>query len=373
MPLRGSGLPTTLGRLVTNLEALGAGSTRLLPAGQQAINIGQYSVIQIWDPVLNNWRNVPRQAGDSWVYLMCDGVNQRIANLSGCPVGAVITTAGTGYTSAPTVVASAGSSIWVAIVGGLLNTSQTVASGGSGYTIPPRLVIAAPPSPGVQATGHVTLSGGVVNAIVIDNQGAGYVSAPTCYFVTDPNDTGTAIVVAGTAQQGSSTTGTQTLVTTGSGTLAAILCTNPGLPQTSVPTLTISGGGGASGAATVLMAFSATGYTVSDGGSFHAGTFITSSGGISPTSVAATHTNPAIEKGIITPRPVKLVPALSTGAIVASGSTAPLSVEDWGFGFQLIPAAVPIDGTGLGTTVVTTLAFTVGGQTDTIWVQPLNG
>jgi hypothetical protein len=362
--IRGSGLPTVLGRLITNLESLAAGQTRILPAGPNAIDLGQYSVLQVYDPVRQTWRIVPRQIGSSIVFVECDGVNQRIANLSGCPVGAVVTNAGTGYTSAPTVTVSGQISTWQAIVGGLINTSQTVVSGGSGYTIPPRLVIPAPPAPGIQATGHVTISSGIVNSIVIDNQGAGYPSAPTCAFVTDPNDLGTAIVPA-TAQ---------TLAITGANTVAAVINTNPGLPLTAVPTLVFSGGGGSSAAATALCAFSVTGYTVSSGGSFHAGTIIISGGGVVNTaSVVPTHTNPNIEQGIILPRPTKLTPALSSGAIVASATTAPLNVEDWGFGFQLIPNAIPIDGTGLGTTVVTTLAFTVGGQTDIIGVQPLTG
>lgn len=367
--IRGSGLPTTLGKLVTNWETLAAGQTRVLPAGLLAVHLGQYSFIQIYDPVSQLWKFAQRPTNEV-AYVASDGVNFRVANLSGCPVGAVVTTAGSGYTTAPTVTASAGGSLWTAIIGGLVNTSQTVASAGSGYTIPPRLVISAPPPGGIPATGHTTLSSGTVNAIVIDNQGAGYTSAPTAYFITDPNDTGTAVVPAGTAVVGQTGVGTQTLALTGAGTISAVVCTNPGLPQTTVPTLTFSSG---SGAATVIMNFAATGYTVSSGGSFHAGTFITSSGGMLDTSVTAANTNPAIEKGIIRPRPVKLVPALSSNAIVASGTTPPLTVEDWGIGFQLAPVAVPVDGTGLATTVVTTLAFTVGGQTDSIWVQPLVG
>lgn len=364
--LRGAGLPTTLGPSTTNLESLAAGQTRLLPAGPLAVNLGFFSVIQVWDPVLNTWRITPRPAG-GWTFLESDGVNQRIANLTGCCVGAIVTTAGTGYTSSPIVSLGTTDAVFTPVIGGLVNTSQSVTAGGSGYTIPPRLVIPAPSTGvgAVAATGHTTLSGGVVNSIVIDNQGAGYVSAPTCQFTTDPNDTGTAIVPA-TAQ---------VLTITGANTIGAILCTNGGLVQTSNPgSLTISGGGGSSGAAYAVYCFAVTGYTVSGGGSFAAGTFITSSGGSLLNATAApAHTNPAVELGIIYPRPTKLVPALSSAAIVASGTTAPLSVEDWGFGFQTIPNAVPVDGKGLATTAVTTLTFTVGGQTDTIWVQRLTG
>jgi hypothetical protein len=369
--IRGAGLPTTLGKLVANLESLGAGETRLLPAGYMAVNLGQYSYLQIWDPVLNYWRTCPRP-WNGYIAVDCDGNNERLINLSGCPVGAIVTNAGSGYTSAPTVTISGQISTWTAIVGGLVNTVQSVVSGGSGYTIPPRLTIAAPPSGGVPATGHCTISSGAVNAIVIDNQGAGYLSAPTCYLTTDPNDLGTAIVSAGAAF--SAGVGTQTLAITGAGTIAAVVNTNPGLPLTSVPTLVFAGGGGSSAAATPVMNFACTGYTVSAGGTgFNAGTLLISGGGvINPAVTVPTHTNPAIEQGIVLPRQAKLTPALSGGAIVASATTAPLNVEDWGSGFQLIPNAVPIDGHGLATGAAT-VAFTVGGQTDTVWVQPLIG
>ena len=58
-----------------------------------------------------------------------DGQNYRLANLTGCPVGALMTNVGSGYTSAPTVAASAGSSAWTAVVGGAINSTVTVTTG----------------------------------------------------------------------------------------------------------------------------------------------------------------------------------------------------------------------------------------------------
>ena len=121
----------------------------------------------------------------------------------------------------------------------------------------------------------------------------------------------------------------------------------------------------------MLMCFAGTGYTVGSGGTgFGTGTLIISGAG-TPTATPA-DTNPSTQAGIIIPRQAKLTPALSGGAIVASGTTAPLSVEDWGWGFTLVPNAVPIPGTGLATAVATP-AFTVGAQTDTFFLQPARG
>jgi hypothetical protein len=60
--------------------------------------------------------------------------------------------------------------------------SCTVNAGGTGYGAP-TLSIAAPPAGGVQATGTVTVGGGIVTAIVITNPGEGYTSAPVATVV----------------------------------------------------------------------------------------------------------------------------------------------------------------------------------------------
>jgi len=67
-----------------------------------------------------------------------------------------------------------------------------VAAGGSGYTSAPQVVITPPTglAPGTvmgagqrQAAAHATISAGAVNAIVIDDPGAGYTAAPTVTLV----------------------------------------------------------------------------------------------------------------------------------------------------------------------------------------------
>lgn len=52
-------------------------------------------------------------------------------------------------------------------------------SGGTGYTTAPTVTFATPPVGGIRATGIATVSGGVVTGITITNPGAGYSSVPS--------------------------------------------------------------------------------------------------------------------------------------------------------------------------------------------------
>lgn len=55
--------------------------------------------------------------------------------------------------------------------------------GGTGYSIAPTVTLSAPQLlGGVQATAHATVSGGAVNAVVLDIAGSGYVLPPTVTF-----------------------------------------------------------------------------------------------------------------------------------------------------------------------------------------------
>src|SRR5262249_7536234 len=144
-----------------------------------------------------------------------DGNNLRLANLTGCVVGVNLTTAGSSYTTAPTISVSAGGAKFQAIVGGAVATSVTVTNAGTNYTYPPIVVFTAPGNPGIQATGHATLSGATVGSIVVDNQGAGYTSPPTITLLNDPREglNGTTIGVNAAA----------VATLTGSGTVTGVL------------------------------------------------------------------------------------------------------------------------------------------------------
>ena len=351
MPIRfgGPGVTNTLGDLTTNNVNLAAGEVYLPPANGYYLNLGRMTQLQEFDPITTTWKGIggPLFAG----LVSFDGANQRLANTSGCAVGALLTAAGSGYTSAPTVTASAGGSTWLAIVGGAVSTTVAVAYGGSNYTQPPIVLFSTPPAPGIPATGYATISGGVVTAITVTNQGAGYTYPPSIVLVNDPRDS-----------TGANASAVATL--TGAGTVTGVLCTNHGQPQTSVPTLTFAGGGGTSAAATVIMNFALTGYTVTTAGAGYtaaAGSVDVSATPV-PTAGTAAYTNPTTQVNLVKMRRAIIsAPASGSGAITATG----LAVIDGG-SYEAVPAAGSVLITG-GTGIITTaavLALTVGGIND---------
>lgn len=317
----GTGLTPSLKGVVTNVVALKAGQVQILsPAGWYAVEPGIYTAFQQYDPITTTWRTIGgsgNQAGVEYVY--SDGVNYRLANQNGCVVGAVITNVGSGYTSTPTVTAAAGGAIFKAVIGGAVGQTVTVTNAGTNYTYPPTVQISAPPPGGVQATGYCTLSGSTVSTVTLVDQGAGYSSAPTITFVNDPREglNGTTV--------GYSAAAVATL--TGSGTITAILCLDHGTPiaftagsATTIPALTISGGGGSSGAATALMNWSVVGL---QSGSYANGTSgITGSQAIivgvdQPTAANSTVLNVSLQAGLVRSRPCFLSAAPSAGVLPA--------------------------------------------------------
>lgn len=301
----------------------------IIPSGTWNISVGQYTFIETL--VQPTGVFLPMMSGryPGVVQIESDGVNYRLFNRSGGQIGATVTTAGSGYTSAPAVTPSAGGSKWVAVVGGLVNTAVTITAGGSGYLFPPILIVSAPPAGGVQARAHATISAGAVNAVVVDNQGAGYTSAPSITVINDPRDT----VGAGAVL---------TAALTGSGTIAAVLCTDPGNAVSAVPTLSFAGGGGSAGAATALGV-----YTVTSVGA------ATGLGLIAPGALpTATHTNPDVENGIYVPRLGFTVQ--NAAASILDGGLSPTAPGGW---------AVLATVAALGSVVF-------GGTTDVSWISP---
>lgn len=340
-----------------NELALGSGETFVLPAGQWQVTPGPYSFVQQKDQITGIWRSISQTPNVSR-YVMSDGANFRVANLTGCALGAYITNVGSGYTSAPTVSASAGSSTWVAIVGGAINTTVTITTAGAGYSHKPMLIVEPPQSSqGVQATAVCTVSAGAINAVTVIDQGAGYTTAPRITIVPDPRDTVTTQAVLTTAL-------------TGSGTITAILCTDHGTPLTSVPTLTISGGGGASGAATVVMCFTATGFTVDNGGAVYgnAQPFLVTAAGGRVAGAAGAVVNPTVGVGLLNPR-TAFITGTSTagGAVTATGAV----IQDGGL-FAAVPTGfVTAAGTAALPTTTAIVTVTVGGVSDLSLVQPI--
>lgn len=290
----------------TNEVTLSPGCALPLSRGDWMVDLGGVIVLQFLDPTTGIWR-IPRTGfRASFQFIQSDGANVRVANLTGCPVGAVVTNAGSGYpTTGTTVTASGtGGSTWAAIVGGQLSITGTVA--GSGFGIAPLVFIPAPPSPGVQATAYATIASGTVSGVTLTNRGAGYLAAPSITILpnpADPNYNSTTAIVNASA----------TAALLGSGSIAAVICTNPGAPVTTAPTLTIAGTGGSSATAVAQLMLTLTGATVFGGGTgiTDAGGFITI-GGV-PTS-APVNTNPDIEL-------LNFIPRMAQGGLANSGGS----------------------------------------------------
>ena len=141
----------------SNAITLSASEVFALPAGTYLIAAGPYTSIQFLDPVENNWRTINAANSLMPITVDSDGGNYRLANLTGTPIGALITNSGSAYTNGIgttatglTVTISAGSSKWVPVVGGAINSTITITAGGTGYLFPPILVIDTPPEVAVR-------------------------------------------------------------------------------------------------------------------------------------------------------------------------------------------------------------------------------
>lgn len=297
----------------SNYVGLAAGEAIVLPPGVFYVSPGRSGVVQFLDPVTGIWRT----HASSWSprsqleYVKSDGANARIFNPLGCPVAAVVTNAGSGYVQASTTVtANTGGSTWEAIVGGMVTVS-TITNGGGNYGVAPLLFIPSPPPAasnpngigGVPATGYCTITSGTVSGVTLTNWGAGYPSAPTAVILPSPFDPNLSSGI---------TQAQVTLALFGSGSIAAVLCTNSGAPAS--PTLTI-GGVGASATASAVVITTLTGATI-----FNGGTGITDQGALFTIGGVPTgnvNTNPEIELTGFLPRPAQVVLANSGGSLVS--------------------------------------------------------
>jgi hypothetical protein len=316
---------------------------------------GRYSVIQVLDGVSQLWSNLSGTAPGSPLQVTSDGVNYRVYNPTGVPIGGVITAGGSGFTSVPTVTASTGGSTWGAILGGnVASVSIATGAGGSGYTIPPLVTFSAPPAPGFAATGYATLTAGAVSAVTLLNNGAGYISAPSVTFTPDPNDTSAGITSA---------VATTTLGT--AGVVSAVYPINQGTTLTAVPTLTISGGGGTGATANPVCAFGITGVTIGTAGATVIGTVaqILSVGGMDTSTPAANLANPYFGAGRLNVRPANIYAPVSGGAL-----GTPVIVDAGLFETAPVPVIVQQSGAAPGTAPAAT--FAIGAVRDAVYITP---
>lgn len=343
----------------TNYLALNPSDSVVLPAGRFFIDPGAYSVIQYLDPVTGIWRSFNSARGQA-TQILSDGFTRRVSNLTGCAVSAVVANGGSGFAQATAAItANVGGSTWQAIVGGSLSVS-TIAVAGSGYSMAPVVMIAAPPSPGIQATATATITNGSLSAVSLTNVGAGYRSVPTVVVLPNPFD----------ANAGGVSQASVTLVLNGSTSTAVTgaLCTGNGAVLATISALTLTAAGGAGTGATitpVVMQTVQSASIVAGGGGWGnvAGPpLITTAGGY-PTATSAIG-NPAVEQTGFKPRMAMInVTSSSVGLL-----SAPVVTDGGLFLGTATPVIIP------GGTIPTTLAsvaLTMGSLADTVLLQPV--
>jgi hypothetical protein len=343
----------------TNYIALSGGDVQTIPAGRWWVDLGAYSVLQYLDPVTGVWRSFS-SARSQPLQVVSDGFTRRVANLTGCPIGAIVNNGGSSFAgSTATITANVGGSLWTAIVGGSLSVS-TISVAGSGYSVAPLVYIPAPPNPGVQAVAYATLTGTSVTGVTLSNVGAGYLSAPTAVILPNPVD----------PNAGSVTTASVTLILNAaeSGAITGALCTYNGAPLATISALTLTAAGGSGTGATinpVVLQTVTSASVVAGGGGWGVVAVpakVTTAGG-QPTITSAIG-NPSIELTGFKPRDANIaVTTSSAGAI-----SAPVVIDGGLFANTPTPVIIP------GGTVPTTLAsvaLTMGSLVDTVTLQPL--
>lgn len=383
--------------------------------GQFIVQLGQYTQLQQFDQATQNWQCV-QVSPYSQVTVSSDGTNYRIVNSTGCPVGAVITNAGSvgtngffGYTmnglgqgvainiqsgvvalgnAIFTITPSAGASTWNAIVGGAVNstisfsgganvyngnygvngafgasTGGVLPSAGSLYTKAPIIVFSPPLNQGQQPyilpTATCTISGGAINAVTVTDQGAGLMSLPGITVVNQPGDTtgGGAVIGWLTANTGTAGLGAGT----GTGSVLAMWPASYGTAVTAVPTFTFGGTGApSSAAATAIMNFTVTSVTNTTPGVGYTAAYALFQGGVTVASPAA-NTSLSFTQRISNPIFPPLVVAATTGVTTLSANNF------GGVNIQAVPLIAL--GTQLAAGTVTTVAVqtaVVGGASDVV-------
>jgi hypothetical protein len=208
-------------------------------------------------------------------------------------------------------------------------------------------------------TAICTISGGIINAITVVDQGAGLLSLPGITVVNQMGDTtgGGAIIGWATAQTGTAGLG----VGTGGGSILAMWPASYGTAVTAVPTFTFSPA--SSTAATAIMNFSVTSITSTTAGVGYTGAYGVWQGGA---TAGASATNASARYAQIISNPV-------FPPIVVAATTAVTTLSAGGFGGVNIQAVPTLAfGTQLAAGTVTTVAVmtpVVGGQNDVIKLQ----
>ena len=355
----------------TNQLALQPGQQIPIPAGTWYISCGGYLVVQFLDPITGAWRFASGSSlNRGLMYVKSDGFNFRLANLTSCPVGAVVTSGGASYVQATTTISvtGGGGSTWAPIVGGALSAS--VANAGAGYGVAPLVIIPNPPRPQVNANGiggfaasaWSNISSNTVNTVSFNNLGAGYPSAPANVALlpnpTDPNIT-TGITLA-----------TVSFSLANSGSITGVIMTNPGAALALPASITLSvSGAGVTATVQAIYMQSVTSATVSSPGVGYglAQGLVTTVNGVPPTGAYSTSPENNYLAWLARPAQIGLTPANTSVSVGTPGV-----VYDGGlFVSAAAPNPVWVTGGTVGTiTTIGAIALNMGGVKDIAVLQP---
>jgi hypothetical protein len=351
----------------TGRIAFPGASTIPLPAGSNSylFDLGNYSFMQYFDPVIGTWRAFSTER-QGHIQTPSNGVDLRIANLTGCPIAAVVVNGGSGFTQATaTVSANVGGSTWRAIVGGQLSVS-TINAAGAGYTMPPLVLIPGPPAfasngvGGIPARAYAILTGTSVTTVSLTELGAGYTVAPTAVLVPNPADPNIGAITPATI--------TLIKVAATADAITAAVCTNNGNVLATLSALTLTGAGWAgSGSSIVPQVLRTITSTSVVAGGVGFGT-ATAFAGVSSTGGFSTPT-PASLEPTADLTTLRIRPAYGVGTTNAGGTITGVTLNDPGL-FLSNPTAVITAGGTLPTTLAS-ITFATGAGVDSIIFQPL--
>lgn len=361
----------------TNRVALAPGDTLTVPAGDWYVSSGMYLVVQFLDPITGTWVMASGAAYNRGVsFIKSDGFNFRIANLTGCPVGASITAYGNGsYVQATTTITttpSTGGSTWLPIIGGQLGITGTftidIPTKGAGYGIAPLVFIPPPPGPlnnangvgGIPASAFTTIASGTLTGVTFTNPGAGYPSAPTPVVLPSPFDPNLSTGI---------TAASIVFSLTASGSLTGVLCTNPGAPLANPAnfTLTVNGAGsGATCTPNVLQTVTAASVSgVGTGFGASNTLLLTTVGGVPGTGTITN--NPEFLRLGWLPRPAQIGLTTNAGGTLTTQTGA---IYDGGLFMGTPVAVLNVPYNGSSAFVGGTIALTMGNTTDNAVLQP---
>jgi hypothetical protein len=344
-----------------------------LPAGDWYVTLGLYTILQFLDPVTGTWYT---PTGAAWnrgcIHVTSDGFNVRIANITGAPVGAVVTNYGAGgYVQGSTAITvTGGTATYQPIIGGALAT-LSITNAGAGYGVAPIVFVPPPPPPannpngvgGVQAVAYAAISSGTVSGITFVNQGAGYPTAPVPVILPNPTDPN---IASGITQA------TATFSVVASGSLTGVLLTNPGVAITPAnTTLSVTGAGTQASCSAVVGQTLKTASVTGGGAGFGTvAAMLTTVGGTPPTGAIAA--SPYSLGLAWIPRPAQVGLAVTGAPTLGSIAAQNGTIYDGGL-FLGAPTAVlgfPGNAGTVGSIVGPTLALTMGSQQDFVVIQP---